>query len=117
MLFYIFSWIFFHASWTHSHKFHRLFPLSQYDLPTHTSEILSFSDITNPPQTSALPRPSVIIPSEPPATDSTDKTSSKAVPVMNLDQVKKNPEVDYTRYESVPFIFYSQIDLRRTDLI
>ncbi|KAF5365752.1 hypothetical protein D9758_003304 [Tetrapyrgos nigripes] len=59
-----------------SYKFHRLFPLSQYDLPTQKTHLLSF---TQPRQ---------------PGTNPTDSESAK----ITQEQIaQNNPDVDYTR--------------------
>ncbi|KAF8894588.1 hypothetical protein BD779DRAFT_1434966 [Infundibulicybe gibba] len=80
-----------------SYKFHRLFPLSQYDLPSHNSRILSF------------PRPS-----QPPAAFS-DKarvsSKNRLVSFQNTDQItqeqisENNPDVDYTRPDLISLVF------------
>ncbi|KAI0281366.1 hypothetical protein BGY98DRAFT_1094860 [Russula aff. rugulosa BPL654] len=69
-----------------SYKFHRLFPLSQYDLPTHNSGILSFAHPTNRP-------------AEP-------SQSPRASPqrTMTSEQMERNPDVDYTTFGLVPLL-------------
>ena len=76
----------------YSYKFHRLFPLSQYDLPSHNSKILTF------------PRPYL---SKPPQSLDTSAESSSTLidnqpdlipPRITQDQISQNnPDVDYTR--------------------
>ena len=58
-----------------SYKFHRLFPLSQYDLPSHNSQILSF----------------------PPGSDSSKITQEQIS--------QNNPHVDYTRSINISLNF------------
>ncbi|KAF8797997.1 nagb/rpia/CoA transferase-like protein [Phlegmacium glaucopus] len=83
-----------------SYKFHRLFPLSQYDLPSHNSKILSF------------PRP---LPERSP--QSLDiSTESSPTPIINhpdlispritQEQISQNnPDVDYTRPDLISLVF------------
>lgn len=82
-----------------SYKFHRLFPLSQYDLPSHNHRVLSFST----PQ-----QPSVRLTSRPSATqsigstlgDATGADDSDPSVIIKITQEKiaqNNPDVDYTR--------------------
>ncbi|KAH9951327.1 nagb/rpia/CoA transferase-like protein [Amylocystis lapponica] len=92
-----------------SYKFHRLFPLSQYDLPTHTSSILSFpsisqriapsgSDSTRVPSDRA---PAVNgTPAPVPALPSMDTTMA-----MTAEQISRNPGVDYTRPDLISLVF------------
>lgn len=74
-----------------SYKFHRMFPLSQYDLPTHNSRLLSF------PQTlsgnSRIP-PSGRRPSE----SSLTSNHPGSIKITQEDIARNNPDVDYTRY-------------------
>ncbi|KAG6897802.1 hypothetical protein C0992_010878 [Termitomyces sp. T32_za158] len=81
-----------------SYKFHRLFPLSQYDLPNQNARIFSFS--RPKPVTSPRPHPQISAPS----TDSgpLDTTSSNVAPTtITQEQISQNnPEVDYTRWPS-----------------
>lgn len=91
-----------------SYKFHRLFPLSQYDLPSHNSKILSFprsllSDRSGPTidatasdsQTDTVP-------------PSTSNQPDLVPPRITQEQISQNnPDVDYTR--SVPFISTARI--------
>lgn len=86
-----------------SYKFHRLFPLSQYDLPTHTPDILSFPRITTRPTPGVLvARPSILHTPTSPRTLTHSAYSSKASNDQQLEmtpeQIKLNPEVDYTRF-------------------
>ncbi|KAF8636697.1 hypothetical protein AX17_003502 [Amanita inopinata Kibby_2008] len=95
-----------------SYKFHRLFPLSQYDFPSHNSRIFSFSRPLEPLQALSLSRTS----------DPTFETvhgtplaqSGKIGP--NLDSVtsakftqeqisQNNPDVDYTRPDLISLVF------------
>ncbi|KZT33022.1 IF-2B-domain-containing protein [Sistotremastrum suecicum HHB10207 ss-3] len=79
-----------------SYKFHRLFPLSQYDLPTHTPNILSFprAPASTPPPTPARGLSSTNLGHPPPASAS-----------MTSDQLARNPEVDYTRPDLITLVF------------
>jgi len=72
-----------------SYKFHRLFPLSQYDLPSHNSQILSF-----PPSLPASSGP--LTPTEQASTSST----------ITQEQISQNnPYVDYTRPDLISLVF------------
>ncbi|KAL5490365.1 GCN3 [Sanghuangporus weigelae] len=86
-----------------SYKFHRLFPLSQYDLPTHTSDILSF------PLQPARPSVSKSLPSSPIKPTAQTYLSSHATFFsefqMTLEQIRLNPEVDYTRPDLISLVF------------
>src|SRR6266849_1411022 len=64
-----------------SYKFPRLFPLSQYDLPTHNSGILSFAHPTNRP-----------------ASEPTRSPRASPQLTMTSEQMKRNPDVDYTTF-------------------
>ncbi|KIJ44365.1 hypothetical protein M422DRAFT_252371 [Sphaerobolus stellatus SS14] len=66
-----------------SYKFHRTFPLSQYDLPTHHSKILSFPD---------------------PSIASTPIQASSGN-LMSKDQLEYNPGVDYTKPDLITLVF------------
>ncbi|EIW85211.1 nagb/rpia/CoA transferase-like protein [Coniophora puteana RWD-64-598 SS2] len=80
-----------------SYKFHRLFPLSQYDLPTHTPKILSF--------------PSAVTPdAKGPGQNSADQDAEKiTIPkhtrTMTTEQIACNPNVDYTRPDLISLVF------------
>ncbi|KAI0807114.1 nagb/rpia/CoA transferase-like protein [Fomes fomentarius] len=88
-----------------SYKFHRLFPLSQYDLPTHNPSILSF-----PTGTEQSPGHDVA-----PSTTTSDVTSkirvrpesssSSTEGAMSQEQIAKNPGVDYTRPDLISLVF------------
>jgi len=85
-----------------SYKFLRLFPLSQYDLPTHNPHILSFP--SHVPET----HPSNFIPSSPRPAAPTRTYSTAGLfvsPSMNPEQIIKNPEVDYTRPDLITLVF------------
>ncbi|KAF8902114.1 hypothetical protein CPB84DRAFT_1910287 [Gymnopilus junonius] len=84
-----------------SYKFHRLFPLSQYDLPSHNSKILSFprpllADRRPPNQSSS-------------STESTAPTSDQPdliPPRITQEQISQNnPDVDYTRPDLITLVF------------
>ncbi|OJT15877.1 Translation initiation factor eIF-2B subunit alpha [Trametes pubescens] len=79
-----------------SFKFHRLFPLSQYDLPTHNPNILSFATPPSAEQGSASA-------SAAPAASTKDsgnlgRSSPPAERAMTQEQIARNPGVDYTRW-------------------
>lgn len=93
-----------------SYKFHRLFPLSQYDLPTHKAHMLSFPRPAHRPGLSTTARPSAAqIAKAPPPTPlgGTPLSSTRMIPrsaqstqlTMTAEQISLNPEVDYTRCE------------------
>ncbi|KAJ7774658.1 hypothetical protein DFH07DRAFT_800406 [Mycena maculata] len=72
-----------------SYKFHRLFPLSQYDLPSHNSRMLSF------PSPLQRDRPSP------------DQSAAQASPFSTTQEeiAKNNPDVDYTRPDLISLVF------------
>ncbi|KAJ7632588.1 nagb/rpia/CoA transferase-like protein [Roridomyces roridus] len=72
-----------------SYKFHRLFPLSQFDLPSHNPRILSFPSPIDPPETSAASR-----------TVSTPLSS-----ITQEEIARNNPGVDYTRPDLISLVF------------
>lgn len=71
-----------------SYKFHRLFPLSQYDLPTHNSGILSFAHPTNRP-----------------ASEPTRSPRASPHRTMTSEQMERNPNVDYTTPDLISLVF------------
>lgn len=97
-----------------SYKFHRLFPLSQYDLPTHTPDILSFPRQTvRPSADSTIARPSVFPQPNSPTRSKLPTRSllpshsahalSTSEYIMKPEQIRLNPEVDYTRCALLAF--------------
>lgn len=96
----------------YSYKFHRLFPLSQYDLPTHNANILSFPRPAHRPSLGGTARPSavnvIVRPPPPTPLAGSPLQSMRRVPrsvggvhpqlTMTPEQISRNPEVDYTRY-------------------
>ncbi|KAG6854301.1 hypothetical protein C0991_008196 [Blastosporella zonata] len=89
-----------------SYKFHRLFPLSQYDLPNQNTRVFSFPrpKSASPPQ--IQPQWSVSSPgsgSRPPD----ETTSSDVVPTtITQEQISQNnPDVDYTRPDLISLVF------------
>jgi translation initiation factor eIF-2B subunit alpha len=87
-----------------SYKFHRLFPLSQYDLPSHNSKILSF------------PRPLLADRINATTHDSTSSTDRSPLPTsdkpdlvpprITQEQISQNnPDVDYTRPDLISLVF------------
>ncbi|KAI9566454.1 hypothetical protein HD554DRAFT_2275242 [Boletus coccyginus] len=83
-----------------SYKFHRLFPLSQYDLPTHNPNILAFP----------LPSPSSARPASQ-NKDSSIRTTGEniltpeAPRTMTHEQIACHPDVDYTRPDLITLVF------------
>lgn len=74
-----------HPTFYISYKFHRLFPLSQYDLPSHNSKILSFPRPFLPECARQSP-------------DTSESPSDLAPPRITQEQISQNnPDVDYTR--------------------
>ncbi|KAF5315691.1 hypothetical protein D9611_004670 [Ephemerocybe angulata] len=92
-----------------SYKFHRLFPLSQYDLPSHNSKILSFSSPSRPTRSASISRPAedTTTASDPPtasaSTNDTEPTSSTSITQQQI--CKTNPHVDYTRPDLISLVF------------
>jgi hypothetical protein len=83
-----------------SYKFHRLFPLSQYDLPTHNPSILSFPRTGPPSALSGPPPPSSV--SQDRISVLSEASSASSVPLsMTPEQISRNPYVDYTRYSGI----------------
>ncbi|KIP09129.1 hypothetical protein PHLGIDRAFT_18738 [Phlebiopsis gigantea 11061_1 CR5-6] len=92
-----------------SYKFHRHFPLSQYDLPTHTPSILSFP-VLSAGSSDTHDQNSGTSPEVAPGPDdgnSRARQSSQAVPEwrMTAEQISCNPEVDYTRPDLISLVF------------
>lgn len=79
-----------------SYKFHRMFPLSQYDLPTHTDNVLSFpAPLCNTKPTVMHTKStvrSVLI------TPTSSLTANTTRGTLNEEQLSRNPEVDYTKW-------------------
>ena len=99
-----------------SYKFHRSFPLSQYDLPTHNPRILSFVQPTKRTASQASPQ----------VTDALDHTiaSDEHIPIsahlsmaspqrtMTSEQIGRNPGVDYTTFGLVSLLLCPLSDAR-----
>ncbi|KAF8628456.1 hypothetical protein AX15_003970 [Amanita polypyramis BW_CC] len=99
-----------------SYKFHRLFPLSQYDLPSHNSRIFS---VPGPLQPSPLPstatRPAPAPAPEPTQDPSSTKQSNGSEgsvhPIIPGEKITQenisqdNPDVDYTRPDLISLVF------------
>ncbi|RXW24109.1 hypothetical protein EST38_g1715 [Candolleomyces aberdarensis] len=81
-----------------SYKFHRLFPLSQYDLPSHNSKILSFLRPVRPARSASVSRP---------PNTTTDPQSPPTAPArITQEQISENnPHVDYTRPDLISLVF------------
>jgi hypothetical protein len=73
-----------------SYKFHRLFPLSQYDLPSHNPRILSFPTPIEKDRTAEKALSSAS-PNFRSAFGALSSTTQEEI-------AKNNPDVDYTRY-------------------
>ncbi|KAI0748029.1 nagb/rpia/CoA transferase-like protein [Daedaleopsis nitida] len=88
-----------------SYKFHRLFPLSQYDLPTHNPNILSFP--TPAGRSAGLDdAPSITMPAATTKRPASPETSSSSTArAMSQEQIVKNPGVDYTRPDLISLVF------------
>lgn len=78
-----------------SYKFHRMFPLSQYDLPTHTDAILSFSIPANAKSLRPSPTQAKLSAHTVPRSAALPQSAAAA---LTEEQLKRNPEVDYTKY-------------------
>ncbi|KAF9464671.1 hypothetical protein BDZ94DRAFT_1161508 [Collybia nuda] len=76
-----------------SYKFHRLFPLSQYDLPNHNSRIFSFPRPPQPVHNTDM--------------NTTEETPRGAEPTtITQEQISQNnPDVDYTRPDLISLVF------------
>ncbi|KAH6918610.1 translation initiation factor eif-2b alpha subunit [Coprinopsis sp. MPI-PUGE-AT-0042] len=83
-----------------SYKFHRLFPLSQYDLPSHNPNILSFSLPVRSARSASVSRPEDNANSSP-------ATHSGQAPVGITQETiaQNNPAVDYTRPDLISLVF------------
>ncbi|KAI4527842.1 nagb/rpia/CoA transferase-like protein [Schizophyllum commune Tattone D] len=80
-----------------SYKFHRLFPLSQYDLPTSKPHVLSFL----PALQSALPAHAESAEASK-ASRASEPTSGR----ITQEQISQsNPDVDYTRPDLISLVF------------
>ncbi|KAJ7940667.1 hypothetical protein B0H13DRAFT_1939262 [Mycena leptocephala] len=74
-----------------SYKFHRLFPLSQVDLPSHNPRILSF------------PRP--VEKDYAASPNSRPASGALSSPITQEEIAKNNPDVDYTRPDLISLVF------------
>lgn len=88
-----------------SYKFHRLFPLSQYDLPSHNARLFSFP---SPSQTSApsehTPRTeSILSLSHEMSAPNTQPINTGKITQEQISQ--ENPDVDYTRPDLISLVF------------
>ncbi|KAF8654224.1 hypothetical protein AX16_003748 [Volvariella volvacea WC 439] len=84
-----------------SYKFHRLFPLSQYDLPSHNSRILSFPSPATPWNSMESTSPS----SFPAGEANTTGNNPAPVPITQEHISRNNPDVDYTRPDLITLVF------------
>ncbi|KIM49147.1 hypothetical protein M413DRAFT_60031 [Hebeloma cylindrosporum] len=89
-----------------SYKFHRLFPLSQYDLPSHNSKILSFPPPLLADRSLQLNTPfhaSTPTDSSAPINNQPDLARP---PIITQEQISQNnPNVDYTRPDLISLVF------------
>jgi translation initiation factor eIF-2B subunit alpha len=89
-----------------SYKFHRLFPLNTYDLPTHNDTILALPRPVQRPM-GLTARPSVMprkkdVESDPIARAFSEHLSTTT---MSVEQMSRNPQVDYTRPDLISLVF------------
>ncbi len=96
-----------------SYKFTRLFPISSYDLPTHKSQTLSFPSVAySSLPGSALSSPTASAPGSPRKRErvisitgtAALRQSTEPDSLMHADQLRRNPEVDYTGPEWITLI-------------
>lgn len=87
-----------------SYKFHRLFPLSQYDLPTHKPNILSFPLTAT---TTPYPTDSVSLDNQQVSTaeQNASTLTHSQTRYMTQEQIARNPDVDYTRPDLITLVF------------
>ncbi|KAI0818592.1 hypothetical protein BC629DRAFT_1669689 [Irpex lacteus] len=90
-----------------SYKFHRLFPLSQYDLPTHTPNILSFPSLS---VKNAAAQETQSSPNAPHEGSQVISHAENAIVkptqrTMTPEQIAQNPDVDYTRPDLISLVF------------
>lgn len=96
-----------------SYKFHRLFPLSQYDLPTHNPGTLAFPQSAQRPGGELAARPSLFVSKNSTPSSSIERSTlpTSLLPAatvertMTADQISKNPDVDYTRPDLISLVF------------
>ncbi|KAL1743950.1 hypothetical protein HDZ31DRAFT_39765 [Schizophyllum fasciatum] len=80
-----------------SYKFHRLFPLSQYDLPTSKPHVLSF-----PPALQPVPPTHAESAEASKASRASEPTNER----ITQEQISQsNPDVDYTRPDLISLVF------------
>ncbi|KAG5221657.1 translation initiation factor eIF-2B [Salix suchowensis] len=89
-----------------SYKFHRLFPLSQYDLPSHKPDILSFTNplFNSKPLVADAEHEDGVTPSDISNAD-THKARSVLLSISQEDIYRNNPDVDYTRPDLISLVF------------
>jgi len=76
-----------------SYKFHRLFPLSQYDLPNHNSRIFSFS------------RPTTCSVNTSAASENSVQATCPTARITQEQISQNNPDVDYTSPDLISLVF------------
>ncbi|XP_006458151.1 hypothetical protein AGABI2DRAFT_190506 [Agaricus bisporus var. bisporus H97] len=92
-----------------SYKFHRLFPLSQYDLPSHNPNIFAFAQPLRPYPRGHTVQNSASLPDLPHATrGNPDEGYIESLSAVEITQEKirlNNPDVDYTRPDLISLVF------------
>ncbi|KAF7338319.1 Translation initiation factor eIF-2B subunit alpha [Mycena venus] len=78
-----------------SYKFHRLFPLSQYDLPSHNPRILSFPTPVENGRTAENPQ----------SPNFRSVSGALSSSITQEEIAKNNPDVDYTRPDLISLVF------------
>ncbi|KAJ3779344.1 hypothetical protein FB446DRAFT_710583 [Lentinula raphanica] len=81
-----------------SYKFHRMFPLSQYDLPSHNPGVLSFPQALG---ARALPASSGL----PSKSSSVSSDNGSPIRITQEDIARNNPDIDYTRPDLISLVF------------
>ncbi|KAJ6547534.1 nagb/rpia/CoA transferase-like protein [Mycena capillaripes] len=81
-----------------SYKFHRLFPLSQYDLPSHNPRILSFPTPIEKDHTAENQSSSA-------SPHSRSISGALSSSITQEEIAKNNPDVDYTRPDLISLVF------------
>lgn len=92
-----------------SYKFHRLFPLSQYDLPSHNSKILSFPNLSRPepsvPDSNATIKSANFSAIETTHSGHARPESDSPLRITQEQISQNNPDVDYTRPDLISLVF------------
>ncbi|KAF8921334.1 hypothetical protein CPB85DRAFT_1210285, partial [Mucidula mucida] len=92
-----------------SYKFHRLFPLSQYDLPTHNSKLLSFSVPQGRAHRNSSAKPPTTLPGSSLGSSAAagvkDSDPPASIKISQEQIARNNPDVDYTRPDLISLVF------------